>query len=162
MTKPSSAFPISHSGLTFQQLPLRAGFTSSLRGAGAVQLGTAGLARQDRHGTARLPPCTLAPVAPCTVARRNQHGTAWHGYPLAAWHKPRPCLAAAPLPGVIHGMRFSHGCCRCPDLQLQHRPDLLSTWGDPPVQPIPAPPGRAPQRRGLGSPRAVSERETTC
>lgn len=28
-TKPSSAFPISHSGLTFQQLPLRAGFTSS-------------------------------------------------------------------------------------------------------------------------------------
>lgn len=126
------------------------------------QRGTAGLARQDRHGTARLPPCTLAPVAPCTVARHNQHGTAWHGYPFAAWHKPRPRLAAAPLPGVIHGMRFSHGCCCCPDLQLQHRPDLLGTWGDPPVQPIPAPPGRAPQRRGLGSPRAVSKRETTC
>lgn len=29
-TKPSSALPISHSGLTFQQLPLHAGFTSSL------------------------------------------------------------------------------------------------------------------------------------
>lgn len=52
-TKPSSAFPISHSGLTFQQLPLRAGFTSSLRGAGAaVQLGTGSAVQQDRHGAA--------------------------------------------------------------------------------------------------------------
>lgn len=30
VTKPSSAFPISHSALTSQQLPLCAGFTSSL------------------------------------------------------------------------------------------------------------------------------------
>lgn len=34
VTKPSSVFPVTHSGLTFQQLPLRAGFTSPLRERG--------------------------------------------------------------------------------------------------------------------------------
>lgn len=89
-TKPSSAFPISHSGLTFQQLPLRAGFTSSLRGASAVQLGMGstaagwrgtawhGMARHStaQHGTARPARCTAAQAAWCSLARR---GTARHG-----------------------------------------------------------------------------------
>lgn len=53
-TKPSSAFPISHSGLTFQQLPLRAGFTSSLRGTGVVQLS---MGSTVQHGEAGTPWC---------------------------------------------------------------------------------------------------------
>lgn len=74
-TKPSSAFPISHSGLTFQQLPLRAGFTSSLRGAGAVQLGTGSAMEQGTAGPAR-----------CSVARHGWHGAHRHGQRGAAWH----------------------------------------------------------------------------
>lgn len=154
MTKPSSAFPISHSGLTFQQLPLRAGLTSSRRGAGVVQRGTAGLAWHSMaqhgcpghlgtgstvHGTACM--------ARCGVALHLQPGTDTGLAPLAA----------APFPAIIRGMKFSHSCC--PDLQLQHRPDLLSTWGDPPVHPIPAPPPARPLSASVWAPQELPVRE---
>lgn len=104
MTKPSSAFPISHSGLTFQQLPLRAGFTSSLRGAGAVQPGTGSAAQPDWHGRTGMAQhgCHRAPW-------HRQHRARWHGTTSMAQHgtaihlQPGTSLAPALLQPLCLG-----------------------------------------------------------
>lgn len=98
--------------------------------------GTAGLAR---HGTARQG----CPGAPRGTAQAAWQGVAWLAFCSLAQTRGSPPLAAALFPGLTHGMRFSS----CPDLQLQHHLDLLSTWGDPPVPPSLHPPGQAPQHR---------------
>lgn len=110
--------------------------------------GTAGwarhsVARQDGHGTTWHSTAVLVHVGTGGPVRRAAAQPAWQG---VAWlsicslaqTRGSPPLAAAPLPGITRGMRFSHRSC--PDLQLQHRPDLLSTGGDPAVQPSPAAP----------------------